>query len=101
MSLAKVACPDNSKDEIMRHTSSTNRRLAGAASILTLTSLMAASPIHAASAPSITESLQHFIDCAGWLVSDSAKHAQNCDPGHDFFVSGSSGFAADPEDSEG
>jgi len=82
----------------MRFTNSTTAKLAGAASILTMTTLMAASPAHAAT--STTESLQHFIDCAGWLFSDPAKHAQECSPGHDVFVSGSTGFSYDPEDCE-
>ena len=84
----------------MRYTSVT-ARLAGAASILTLTSFMAASPTHAATATSAADALQHFIDCAGWMISDPAKHAAECSPGHDVFTSGSTGFAPDPEDSEG
>jgi hypothetical protein len=85
----------------MRYTASTASKLAGAASILTLTTLMAANPAQAASATGV-ETLQHFIDCAGWLINDPAKHAQNCDPGHTFFVSGSvgSGAVPDPEDAE-
>jgi len=81
----------------MRHTALTTFRLAGAASILTLTGLMAASPVQAATTTSATDALQHFIECAGWLISDPAKHAQYCSPGHDVFVSGSTGFS--PEDS--
>jgi len=81
----------------MRHTALTTFRLAGAASALTLSGLMAASPVHAATA-STTDALQHFVECAGWLINDPAKHAQYCDPGHDVFVSGSTGYS--PEDSQ-
>jgi len=82
--------------EIMRYTSTT-ARLAGAASILTLTSFLAASPVHAATTTT-ADALQHFIDCANWLVSDPAKHAANCNPGHDVFLSGSTGYSStDPE----
>lgn len=75
----------------MRHTGSKTFRLAGAASILTMTSLMAASPIQAASSPSIIDSIQHFVDCAGWLITDPARHAQECSPGHVVTVSGGHG----------
>jgi hypothetical protein len=82
----------------MRKTASLTFKLAGAASILTLSGLMAASPARAATSTSAPDAFQHFIECAGWLISDSAKHAQYCDPGHEVFVSGSTG--SDPEDIE-
>jgi len=81
----------------MGHTSSTTIRLAGAASILTLTSLMAAGPVQAGAAPTVSDAIKHFIECAEWLITDPAKHAKYCDPGHDVFVSGSTGFSSDPE----
>jgi len=34
---------------------------------------------------------QHVIDCAKALLSAPAAHAQYCAPGHDVFVSGSTG----------
>ena len=34
---------------------------------------------------------QHLIDCAKALLSDPAAHAKYCGPGHDVFVSGSTG----------
>lgn len=73
----------------MRHTASTKFMFAGA-SILTLTGLMAATPVQAATAGS-TDTLQHFIECAGWLLSDPGKHAQFCDPGTIVFAHGSGG----------
>jgi len=51
-----------------------------------------------AQATTTAEAVQHFIECANWLVSDPAKHAQYCSPGHDVFVSGSTGFASQPEE---
>src|SRR5690348_4997665 len=94
----RAACPRKFEgSKTMRHPASSTFRLAGAASILTLASLMAASSVQAAPAQSAADALQHFIDCAGWLISDPAQHAANCDPGHDVFVSGSTGFATDPE----
>jgi len=47
-----------------------------------------------AQAATTAEAVQHFIECANWLLTDPAKHAQFCSPGHDVFVSGSTGFAA-------
>lgn len=38
----------------------------------------------------------HFAECLGWLISDPAKHAQFCSPGHTVFVSSSTGFAKPP-----
>lgn len=74
----------------MRLTVSRASKLAGAASLLTLTGLIAASPAQAASTTSAS-ALQHFLDCANWLITDPAKHAANCDPGHTVFVSSSTG----------
>ena len=86
----------------MRHSASRASRFTGAASILTLAGLLAGSSAQAAT-PSVTSQFQHFIDCAGWLFSDPAKHAQDCAPGHTVFVSSSTGSGAvpppsDPED---
>jgi hypothetical protein len=41
--------------------------------------------------PQSVNGVQHFLDCFGVLITDSAAHAANCDPGHDVFVSGSTG----------
>jgi len=54
---------------------------------------MAASPVQAGTAPTVSEAIKHFIECAEWLIFDPAKHAKFCDPGHDVFVSGSTGFS--------
>jgi hypothetical protein len=72
----------------MRNSASFAFRLAGAASVLTMTGLMATSPVQAATS---ADPIKHFVECAQWLVSDPAKHAKYCDPGHDVFVSGSTG----------
>jgi hypothetical protein len=56
--------------------------------------LALSSPTQAATT---AETMQHFIECANWMITDPAKHAQFCSPGHDVFVSGSTGYAA-PED---
>ncbi len=83
---------------MMRRTASTTFRLAGTASVLTLTSLMAASPVHAAAtSASITDTMQHFIECAGWLITDPAKHAKECDPGHTVFANGTGGDGSTPD----
>jgi len=75
----------------MWHSVSRASRFAGAASVLTLASLMASAPAHAAASTSSssgsTDQFQHFVDCARWLLSDPAKHAKYCDPGHTVFVS--------------
>lgn len=39
---------------------------------------------------------QHLIDCAKALLSDPAAHAQYCAPGHDAFLSSSTGSASPP-----
>ena len=46
--------------------------------------------------PASTNEWQHIMDCAKALLSDPAAHAQYCAPGHDNFVSGSTGFATAP-----
>lgn len=72
----------------MRHTGSMKYKFAGAASILTLASAMAASPVQAAStSSSVTDSFQHFIQCAEWLITNPAMHAKDCGPGHTVTVS--------------
>jgi hypothetical protein len=52
-------------------------------------SAMADSPI----TPDSVNHWQHIMDCAKALLSDPAAHAQYCAPGHDVFVSSSTGFA--------
>jgi hypothetical protein len=42
--------------------------------------------------PDSVNHLLHVVDCARVLISDPAAHAKYCDPGHDVFVSGSTGF---------
>jgi hypothetical protein len=46
--------------------------------------------------PATTNEWQHIMDCAKALLSDPAAHAQYCSPGHDVFVSGSTGAAGVP-----
>ncbi len=70
-------------------------QLAAAAGILAMSGLLAASPTQAATTDhTVSAALQHYIDCANWLVSDPAKHAEECGPGHTVFVSGSTGTGA-------
>jgi len=60
--------------------------------------LLAAAAVARASTTITPESvnhLQHLIDCASALVADPAAHEQYCAPGHDVFVNGTTGFAAD------
>jgi hypothetical protein len=60
-------------------------------------SLTVASPAQAGQYSDPAAAMKHFAECANWLASDPAKHAQFCDPGHDVFVSGSTGFGSPPE----
>jgi hypothetical protein len=47
--------------------------------------------------PNSVNPVQHFLDCFGAMISNPAAHAADCSPGHDAFVSGSTGFAAGSE----
>ena len=40
------------------------------------------------SAASNADQLQHFADCAGWMLSDPDRHRAECSPGHEFFLPG-------------
>jgi len=74
------------------------RKVSGLLKTVVVASAFAGSMIIApapAQAATPAEAIQHFIECANWLVSDPAKHAQYCSPGLDVFVSGSTGFAAE------
>ena len=66
------------------------------ASAFAASMLAIASPAYAGKYSNPAAAMKHYIECANWLVSNPAKHAQFCDPGHDVFVSGSTGFAAAP-----
>jgi hypothetical protein len=50
---------------------------------------------------STVDNLTHFTQCAQWMLTDPDKHAKYCSPGHDVFVSGSTGFATAPRTSSG
>lgn len=71
-------------------------KLAGAG-ILTLSGLMAVNPAYAATSSSSANPLQHFLDCANWMINDPAKHAKFCDPGTVVFAHGSGGSGAPNE----
>ena len=75
----------------MRNGVSNYLKLAGFAGALAIGSLMLAAPAQAGKYSNPTAALQHYVDCANWLISDPAKHAANCNPGHTFFVSASTG----------
>jgi len=44
--------------------------------------------------PNSVSPIQHYLDCLGALITDPAAHAANCAPGHDVFVSGSTGYGS-------
>ena len=81
----------------MRFTTSNMLKVAAVAGLLAVGGLSAASPAHADAGKYSTfaAALQHYLDCANWLLTDPAKHAQFCDPGHTVFVS-SGGFGSPP-----
>jgi hypothetical protein len=81
----------------MRNSLSNYLKLAVIAGTFAAGSLTVASPAQAGIYSNFADAVQHYIECANWLVSDPAKHAQFCSPGHDVFVSGSTGFAAAPK----
>lgn len=54
--------------------------LAGTA-LLVLAGTIATAP---AEANSFGDGVAHFVQCAGWMFSDSQMHADNCSPGHAF-----------------
>lgn len=56
--------------------------------------MVAVTPAQALDA-SVGSQLSHFEQCLVWMVTDPAKHAQFCSPGHDVFVSSSTGFTKD------
>lgn len=76
----------------MRISVSTTLKLAAAAGVLAIGSLAFAAPAQAAKYSNPTAAAQHYADCARWLFSDPAQHAANCNPGHTFFVSSSTGY---------
>lgn len=53
--------------------------LAGAGVIM---ALIAASPAQAAQHKTVASQVQHFNECLTLLISDPARHAQECGPGH-------------------
>jgi hypothetical protein len=75
----------------MRNIVSKSVKLAVVAGMMAAGSLAVASPAMAGKYSDPTVAMKHYIECANWLVSDPAKHAKFCDPGHDVFVSGSTG----------
>lgn len=77
----------------MRITMSNSLKLAAAAGVLAVGGLLAASPAQAAKYSNWQDAAKHFELCAEWLISNPAKHAKYCDPGHVVFVS-SGGFGA-------
>jgi hypothetical protein len=46
--------------------------------------------------PNTVSPVQHFLDCFGALITDPVAHAASCVPGHDVFVSGSTGYGTAP-----
>jgi hypothetical protein len=68
------------------------------ASAFAASMLAVSTPAEAGKYSNFTDALKHYTECATWLVSDPAKHAQFCDPGHDVFVSGSTGSTSVPEE---
>jgi len=80
----------------MRNSLSNYLKLAVVAGSFAAGSLTVASPVQAGIYSNPADALKHFEECANWLVSDPAKHAQFCDPGHDVFVSGSTGYTSTP-----
>ena len=78
----------------MRKSVSNIIRLAAISGAFAIGSLMATAPAQAGKYSDVTAAVQHYIDCANWLITDPAKHAANCGPGHTFFVSSSTGSAA-------
>jgi hypothetical protein len=75
----------------MRNTSLKYLKLAIVAGLFAATAV--ASPVQAGKYSNFADAMKHFIECANWLVSDPAKHAEFCDPGHDVIVSSSTGYA--------
>jgi hypothetical protein len=71
-------------------------KLALVAGAFVVGGLAAAAPAQAGKYSNPADAAQHFADCAKWMVSDQAKHAKFCSPGHTVFVSGSTGFGAPP-----
>jgi len=58
--------------------------------------LAASTPAQAGKYSNVSDAMKHYVECANWLVSDPAKHAQFCDPGHDVFLSSSTGYSTTP-----
>ena len=78
----------------MRTSVSNYLKLAGIAGAFAVGSLMMAAPAQAGKYSNFTAAITHYAQCAQWLISDPTKHAANCDPGHSFFVSSSTGTGA-------
>jgi len=59
--------------------------------------LVPQTPAHAASN---ADQVQHFIDCARWMLTDPDRHRAECAPGHEFFIPGNNfaqtGITAEP-----
>ena len=59
--------------------------------------LVPQTPAHAASN---ADQVQHFIDCARWMLTDPDRHRAECAPGHEFFIPGDNfaqtGITAEP-----
>lgn len=70
---------------------STFLKLAAAAVIMAIGIIAIASPAQAGKYSSPTAALQHYTECANWLFSDPAKHAEFCSPGHVVFAHSSGG----------
>lgn len=75
----------------MRESISNFLKLAAAAVILAIGIVAISSPAQAGKYSSYQAAMQHYADCARWLVSDPAKHAEFCNPGHVVVVHGSTG----------
>lgn len=80
----------------MRFTMSNTFKLATFAGVLAIGGFLAASPAQAAKYSNWQDAAKHFEDCANWLVSDPAKHAKFCDPGHTIFVNATGGDGSVP-----
>ena len=75
----------------MRFSLSNMLKLAVLAGVLAIGGLLAASPAQAAKYSNWQDAAKHFEQCATWLTSDPAKHAQFCDPGHVVFANATGG----------
>lgn len=81
----------------MRFTMSNTLKLAAVTGVLAIGGLLAASPAQAAKYSNWQDAGKHFEECANWLLTNSAKHAKYCDPGHAVFVSAGGDGSAPPK----